>query len=114
MALIKKLLVTGVIVSVAAASGFAWWTKQALPVPGAPIEFSINPGSGVAASAQQMAVLEAVADREHLLYGSDYPWTPADLAGRLLGGLDQVAGDGWRGRTTRNAERLLTRGRSAA
>jgi UPF0755 protein len=55
MALIKKLLVTGVIVSVAAASGFAWWTKQALPVPGAPIEFSINPGSGVAASAQQMA-----------------------------------------------------------
>lgn len=55
MALIKKLLVTGVIVSVVAASGFAWWTKQALPVPGAPIEFSINPGSGVAASAQQMA-----------------------------------------------------------
>lgn len=55
MALIKKLLVTGVIVSVAAASGFAWWTKQVLPVPGAPIEFSINPGSGVAASAQQMA-----------------------------------------------------------
>ena len=55
MALIKKLLVTGVIVSVAAASGFAWWTKQALPVPGAPIEFTINPGSGVAASAQQMA-----------------------------------------------------------
>ena len=54
MALIKKLLVTGVIVSIAAASGFAWWTKQALPVPGAPIEFSINPGSGVAASAQQM------------------------------------------------------------
>jgi UPF0755 protein len=55
MALIKKLLITGVIVSVAAASGFAWWTKQVLPVPGAPIEFSINPGSGVAASAQQMA-----------------------------------------------------------
>lgn len=55
MALIKKLLVTGVIVSVVAAGGFAWWTKQALPVPGAPIEFSINPGSGVAASAQQMA-----------------------------------------------------------
>jgi len=55
MALIKKLLVTGVIVAVAAASGFAWWTKQALPVAGAPIEFTINPGSGVAASAQQMA-----------------------------------------------------------
>ena len=54
MALIKKLLVTCVIVSVAAASGFAWWTKQPLTVPGAPIEFTINPGSGVAASAQQM------------------------------------------------------------
>jgi UPF0755 protein len=54
MALIKKLLVTGVIASVAAASGFAWWTKQPLTVQGAPIEFTINPGSGVAASAQQM------------------------------------------------------------
>ena len=54
MALIKKLLVTGVVVTLAAAGGFSWWTKHALTTGGEPIEFTINPGSGVAASAQQM------------------------------------------------------------
>lgn len=54
--------------------------------------------------------LETVAGPDHLLYGSDYPWTPANLAGRLLDDLDRVTGDGWRQRTTRNAERLFTRG----
>lgn len=54
MAIIKKLLVTGVIVTVAAACGFSWWTKHSLTSGGAPIEFTINPGSGVGASAQQM------------------------------------------------------------
>lgn len=54
MAFIKKLLVTGVVVSLAAAGGFSWWTKHPLTTGGAPIEFTINPGSGVAASAQQM------------------------------------------------------------
>lgn len=54
MALIKKLIVTGVIVSLAAASGFSWWAKHALTDSTTPIEFSINPGSGAGASAQQM------------------------------------------------------------
>jgi len=54
MAIIKKLLVTAVIVTLAAAGGFSWWTKHALTSGGAPIEFTINPGSGVGASAQQM------------------------------------------------------------
>lgn len=55
MAFIKKLLVTGVIVSVAAVAGFSYWAKNPLETGGQPIEFTINPGSGVGAAAQQMA-----------------------------------------------------------
>lgn len=55
MAFIKKLLVTGVIVSVAAVAGFSYWAKRPLDTGGQPVEFSIAPGSGVAAAAQQMA-----------------------------------------------------------
>ncbi len=55
MALIKKLILTGAIVSVAAAGGFAWWSKHPLTTGGAPIEFTVTPGSGVNAAAQQMA-----------------------------------------------------------
>ncbi|XYJ08548.1 endolytic transglycosylase MltG [Telluria sp. B2] len=55
MALIKKIIVTGAIVSVAAAGGFAWWSKHPLTTSDPPIEFTITPGSGVNAAAQQMA-----------------------------------------------------------
>lgn len=55
MALIKKLILTGVIVSVAAGGGFAWWSKRPLTTAEPPIEFTITPGSGVNAAAQQMA-----------------------------------------------------------
>jgi UPF0755 protein len=55
MAFIKKTLVAGVIVSLVAAGGFGWWSEHALTSSGAPIEFTITPGSGVGAAAQQMA-----------------------------------------------------------
>jgi len=55
MALIKKIMMTGAIVSVAAAGGFAWWSKHPLTTAEPPIEFTITPGSGVNAAAQQMA-----------------------------------------------------------
>ena len=55
MAFIKKLLVTGVIVSVAAVAGFSYWAKSPLDTGGKLVEFSIAPGSGVASAAQQMA-----------------------------------------------------------
>ncbi len=55
MAFIKKLLVTGVIVSVTAVAGFSWWAKSPLTTGGPVVEFTINPGSGVGAAAQQMA-----------------------------------------------------------
>ena len=54
MALIKKLLVAGIVAALAGAGGFAWWTKHDLTTGGEPIGFTINPGSGVTASAQQM------------------------------------------------------------
>lgn len=57
--------------------------------------------------ALRTAALDAVAAPDHLLYGSDYPWTPAGLAGDLLRALDRVSEDGWRGRTTGNAEKLF-------
>jgi UPF0755 protein len=55
MALIKKLIVTGAIVSVAAVAGFQWWAGQPLTSGGAVIPFAIAPGSGVAGAGQQMA-----------------------------------------------------------
>ncbi len=55
MAFIKKLLVIGVILLVAAVAGFSWWAKRPLTTGEPVIEFSIAPGSGVGAAAQQMA-----------------------------------------------------------
>lgn len=55
MALIKKLFVTGVIVSVAAVGGFAWWAKRPLTGAAPAIAFAIAPGSSVGTAAQQMA-----------------------------------------------------------
>ena len=56
MALIRKLIVTGVIVAIAAGSGFQWWSKQPItPKDAAVIPFAIAQGSGVAGAAQQMA-----------------------------------------------------------
>jgi len=55
MALIRKLIVTGVIVSVAAVGGFKWWAEQPITSGGAVIPFAIAQGSGVAGAAQQMA-----------------------------------------------------------
>jgi UPF0755 protein len=56
MALIRKLIVTGVIVSVAAVGGFQWWSGQPITSKDSPvIPFAIAQGSGVAGAAQQMA-----------------------------------------------------------
>jgi UPF0755 protein len=56
MAFIKKLIVTGAIVSVAAIGGFQWWSGQPITPAGSPvIPFAVAPGSGVAGAAQQMA-----------------------------------------------------------
>jgi UPF0755 protein len=54
MAFIKKTIVTAVIVSIVAVGGFSWWSKQPLTTAEPPIEFTVTPGSGVGAAAQQM------------------------------------------------------------
>ena len=55
MALIKKLIVTAAIVSVAAVAGFQWWASRPITTQGKAIPFAIASGSGVSGAAQQMA-----------------------------------------------------------
>jgi UPF0755 protein len=55
MALIKKLFVTGVLVSVAAAAAFTYWAKQPITSGQSSIDFAVAPGSSVGAAAQQIA-----------------------------------------------------------
>jgi len=58
MAFLKKLIVSGVIVSVAAVAGFQWWAGRPLTSASAGaaiIPFAIAPGSGVGGATQQMA-----------------------------------------------------------
>ena len=54
MALLKKLIVTGVVVAVAAGAGFQWWSRQPITTGEQVIPFAIAQGSGVAGAAQQM------------------------------------------------------------
>jgi UPF0755 protein len=55
MALFRKLIVTGVIVSVAAVAGFSHWAKQPITTGEPSIDFTVAPGSSVGAAAQQIA-----------------------------------------------------------
>jgi UPF0755 protein len=55
MALIKKLFVTGIIVSVLAAASFTHWARTPITTQEPVIEFTVTPGSGVGAAAQQIA-----------------------------------------------------------
>jgi UPF0755 protein len=54
MALIKKLIVTGAIVAVAAVGTFQWWSGRPITTDGSAIPFAVASGSGVAGAAQQM------------------------------------------------------------
>lgn len=97
MAIIKKLLVTGVVVTLAAAGGFSWWTKHSLTSGGAPIEFTINPGSGVGASAQQMVA-------------AGVPINPAlfALLARLTGDAGRIKAGSYELKPNTSPRRLLT------
>jgi 6-methylsalicylate decarboxylase len=60
---------------------------------------------------RQLHALRSIASEDQLLYGSDYAWTPYDLAVGTAAALDRAFGtDGvdWRRRTTTNAHTLFT------
>jgi len=54
MALIKKLIMASVVAAVVVAGGFSMWAKQPITQGGAPIPFTVNPGSGVGGATQQI------------------------------------------------------------
>jgi UPF0755 protein len=104
MALIKKLIVSGVIASVAAVAGFQWWAGRPLTTAGAGagtdrgpvIPFAIAPGSGVAGAGQQMAtagvplnpflfgVLARVTGKAGQIKAGSYELKPGTSPRRLL------------------------------
>jgi predicted TIM-barrel fold metal-dependent hydrolase len=55
----------------------------------------------------QVTALRQVCLPGHLLYGSDYPWTPAGLAIGLLANLDNLLDPDWRTKTSHNAAKLF-------
>jgi UPF0755 protein len=55
MAFIKKTIVLGLLVAVAAGGGFAWWAGQPIITEEPAIDFTIVPGSGAHAAGQQIA-----------------------------------------------------------
>ncbi|MFG2583070.1 amidohydrolase family protein [Streptomyces malaysiensis] len=61
-------------------------------------------------SKTQITALTSIAKPDHLLYGSDYAWTPREHAIHLLHALDAVLADehdDWRALTTANANVLF-------
>jgi UPF0755 protein len=96
MALIKKLIATGVIVSVAAVAGFSYWAKQPLTTGEPAIEFTVAPGSSVGAAGQQMekagvpvnpflfALLARVTGQSARIKAGSYELKPDTTPRRLL------------------------------
>jgi UPF0755 protein len=97
MALIRKLIVTGVIVSVAALGGFQWWAGQPITAADSPIiPFAVTQGSGVGSAAQQMAssgvpvngflfgVLARVSGKASQIKAGSYELKPETTPRRLL------------------------------
>jgi len=97
MALIKNILVTGVIVAFTAAGGFAWWSKHPLPTPQQRVEFNVAPGSGVGAAAQQM-VEAGVPINPHLFA----------LLARLTGDAARIKAGSYELKPDTSPRRLLT------
>jgi predicted TIM-barrel fold metal-dependent hydrolase len=62
---------------------------------------------------RQIAALLNLVDATQLLFGSDYPWTPAEIAERHTGAFAHMPGPSedasWQAITTENAQRLLPR-----
>ena len=55
MAFLKKLLVLGFLLLLAAVGGFTYWAEQPITTAAAPIDFTVTSGNGVGAIAQEIA-----------------------------------------------------------
>jgi len=55
MAFLKKLLVLGFLLLLAAVSGFTWWAEQPITTSEPPIDFTVTSGNGVGAISQEIA-----------------------------------------------------------
>lgn len=55
MSFMKKIAVTAIIVTAAVVGGFSYWAKQPIAASATPISFTVLPGSGVNAAANQIA-----------------------------------------------------------
>lgn len=96
MTLLKKLLLTTVIVSITAVAGFQVWTRQPLTLSDSVIPFAIAPGSSVSSAADQMAtagvpvnpflfgVLARVSGKAGQLKAGSYELKPNTTPRRLL------------------------------
>lgn len=96
MGFIKKLIVTGTIVSVAAVAGFAWWSKQPISSAEEAIPFTVLPGSGVGLVSQQIAaagvpinpmlfsVLARVTQKSSRIKAGSYELKPGTTPRRLI------------------------------
>lgn len=96
MGFIKKFIVTTIIVSVAAVGGFSFWAKEPITTSGAPIPFTVAPGSSVAGAAQQMAsagvpvnpyllsILARVTNKASRIKAGTYELKPGTTPRRLI------------------------------
>jgi predicted TIM-barrel fold metal-dependent hydrolase len=66
--------------------------------------------AGRPSSATQIVAMNEVFSSTHVLYGSDFPWTPAGMVDPLVRSLDSVLGSSWRRRSRDNADRLMGTG----
>lgn len=63
--------------------------------------------AGRPSSATQIVAMNEVFSSTHVLYGSDFPWMPAEMINPLAKNLDGVLGSSWRRRSRDNADRLM-------
>ncbi|MES2323858.1 MAG: endolytic transglycosylase MltG [Pseudomonadota bacterium] len=96
MAFIKKLIFLLVLLTFAAGAGFVYWAQQALTTDGAPIPFTITPGSSVGVAAQQIAkagvpvnpflfsMLARVTQKASKIKAGTYELKPATTPFRLI------------------------------
>ena len=96
MGFIKKFIVTTVIVSVAAVGGFSYLAKSPITTSGAPIPFTVAPGSSVSAAAEQIAragvpvnpfllsMLARVTQKANRIKAGSYELKPGTTPRRLI------------------------------